>query len=119
MDAYEARVGRTLVVSIPQPRACVACGGHGTRRAVAELAAARLVAVDDCSACGGSGQVEELLPTELVVPPGVRDSDQIPVAAGGVAVVRVVAPRDSVAIRVAAAAVLFLALGFLLFLLAL
>jgi DnaJ domain len=55
----------------------------------------------------------------VTVPPRTRDLDRVPLGAEKVAIVRIVPPREKVAIRLAATVALVAAIGFLLFLLAL
>ena len=65
------------------------------------------------------GQAEEWRQVDVPVPPGARDSDVVAVGAGEVAIIRIVPPREHAVVRAAALAGLVVALGFLLFLLAL
>jgi hypothetical protein len=58
-------------------------------------------------------------PRAILVPPKVRDLDRIAVAPDQVAIVRIVPARDRLAVRAVALAGLLVAVGFLLFLLAL
>jgi hypothetical protein len=71
---------------------------------------------------GGTKRLEPYVgraPQAVPVPPKVRDLEPIPVAPDQVAIVRIVPARDRLVVRIAAAGGLLLALGFLLFLLAL
>jgi hypothetical protein len=61
----------------------------------------------------------ELDRTSVAVPPKVRDLDRVYVGPEEVAIVRIVPPREKVAIRLAATVALAAAVGFFLFLLAL
>jgi hypothetical protein len=62
---------------------------------------------------------EEQRQVDVPVPPGTRDSDVVAVGTEEVAIVRIVPPRERMVVRTAALAGLVVALGFLLFLLAL
>ena len=119
VDPYEAFVGTTRTVSVEEEQACPACDGQRRRTTVSESKTGRFVALYDCAACGGTGAVRTTVDLELVVPARARASDTISLGATGVAVVRIVAPRDALAIRLGASAALLAALGFLLYLLAL
>jgi molecular chaperone DnaJ len=145
LDAYEAQVGATKPVDLQEPRACEACGGTGgevvdcagcggtgRRRRISNTAEGRLLQLHQCESCGGGGRVPvsecetcgghgltqdgEL---QVPVPPGVRHLDRVRIGPDEVAVVRIVPPRERLLVRTAAIAALIVALGFLLFLLAL
>jgi molecular chaperone DnaJ len=119
VDAYEAHVGATRSVEVDVPQPCAACSGIGRRRAVSNLEAGRLLALDECPECRGTGQVEASRRIEITVPPGSQDLDGIPVGPEAVAIVRIVPPPQRIGVRVAALAGFLAAVGFLLFLLSL
>jgi hypothetical protein len=119
LDAYEAHVGATRRLELGGSEPCPACEGEGRRKVVSHLETGRFLSLETCASCGGTGEVATGRPLTVTVPPGSRDLDRIPVALEAVAIVRIVPPRDKVAIRVAAAVALLAAIGFLLFLLAL
>jgi molecular chaperone DnaJ len=119
VDAYEAHVGaaRSVEVDVPQP--CAACGGTGRRRAVSNIEAGRLLALDECPDCRATGQMEASRRMEITVPPGSQDLDRIPVGPDAVAIVRIVPPPQRIGVRVAALVGFLAAVAFLLFLLSL
>lgn len=119
VDPYEAHIGATrkLEVSLEEP--CAACAGTGHRKVVSNRDSARFLSLDDCRECGGTGLANELRALDVPVPPRARDLDRVLVGPEGIAIVRIVPARERSAIRAAAFAALLLALGFLLYLLAL
>jgi molecular chaperone DnaJ len=119
LDAYQAHLGATREVEIDEPEPCKACAGLGQRRVVSSREAGRFLSLEECPDCGGSGKVEAGRAVEVTIPPRARDLDQIPVGPEAVAVVRIVRPRDRLAVRLAASIALLAAIGFLLYLLAL
>ena len=119
LDPYEAHVGATRQVEVSEREDCPACSGSGRQRVPDERVAGRYLALDDCPDCDGIGAVGGERPVEVAIPPGVRDFDRILVGPEEVAIVRIVRPRDRIAVRLAAAVALLAALCFLLFLLAL
>ncbi len=119
LDAYEAHVGATREVDLGDTEECAACDGAGRRRLVTESDSGRFVSLNDCPDCGGTGEVLEDRPGAITVPPRSRDLDRVPVGPEAVAIVRLVPPRERLALRLAATAALLAAIGFLLFLLAL
>jgi molecular chaperone DnaJ len=119
VDAYEAHVGATRTLEVPSERPCEACGGKGKRRAVSHPDFGRLVTIEDCSECGGTGAAPAIRPLDVPVPPGARDLDRVPIGPEQVAIVRLVPVQERVVVQTVAVAGLLLALGFLLFLLAL
>jgi molecular chaperone DnaJ len=146
VDPYEAHVGTTKAVALDEPRSCAACEGiggevltcstcrgTGRQRIVSESDAGRLLRLETCDACAGSGRIparacpecggrgvdEEERAVDVPVPPRVRDLDRVPVGPQEVAIVKIVRARERFAVRAAAFAGLLVALGFLLFLLSL
>lgn len=119
VDPYEAHVGATRRVDVGAERPCQACEGSGRRKVVLEREFGRLLSVEDCAECGGTGVAKEARAVNVAVPPGARDLDRIPLGPDEVAVVKIVPPRVRPAVRAAALLVLLGAVGFLLFLLAL
>jgi molecular chaperone DnaJ len=119
VDAYEAYVGATRRLEVGEERRCAACAGLGRRKVVAERDAARFVSFAHCRDCGGTGVAEERRALEVPIPARVRDLDRVRVGPDQVAVVKIVAAPERAAVRAAAFAGLLLAIGFLLFLLAL
>ncbi|HEX7256069.1 MAG TPA: DnaJ domain-containing protein [Gaiellaceae bacterium] len=119
LDAYEAHLGATRNVEPGDSEACPACDGIGHRKVVSHLDSGRFLSFDECPDCGGAGAVPKEEPLAVTVPPRSRDLDRIPAGAEAVAIVRIVPPRERVAIRLAATAALLAAIGFFLFLLAL
>lgn len=119
LDAYEAHIGATRRVEVGEARQCEACEGSGRRKLVAQCDSARFLSFDECEECGGTGMAEERRAVDVPVPPRARDLDPVRVGPEEVAIVRIVPPRERPAVRAAALAGLLLALGFLLFLLAL
>jgi hypothetical protein len=117
LDAYEAHLGATRSVRVEEARTCSVCEGAGRRKVVENRESGRFLSFDDCAECGGTGKVGQAV--EITVPPRTRDLDRIPLGPEAVTIVRVVAPREKVAIRLAASIALLAAIGFLLFLLAL
>ena len=116
---------------------CAACGGSGRLKSVSASGAGRMLRVDPCpeclgsgrtvsaacEACSGVGDVWRRRRMDVQVPAGVEDGARIRLAqaAGGSdAYVRVKvlpAPRDPAWIRIGALAALLVAVGFLLYLL--
>jgi molecular chaperone DnaJ len=119
LDAYEAHVGATRVVEVEEAQTCPACSGEGRLKTVDHREAGRFLSFEECTECGGTGNVAAGRPVEITVPPRSRDLDRIPLGPQAVTIVRVVPARERVAIRLAASAALLGAIGFLLFLLAL
>lgn len=119
VDPYEAHVGATRRVDVGAEHPCEACEGSGRRKVVLEREFGRLLSLEDCAACSGTGVAKEARALDVAVPPGAKDLDGIPLGPDEVAVVRIVPPRDRPAVRAAALVVLLVAVGFLLFLLAL
>ena len=119
VDAYEAAIGATRSVAVVEPRPCPACGGQGKRTVVSHKDAGRFVSLERCTECNGKGEDDGVREVQVIVPPRTWDRDEIPVGAGGVAVVRIVQPRDNLVVRLVAVVALLVAVGFLLFLLAL
>jgi hypothetical protein len=119
LDAYEAHLGATRTVDLGEAEPCPGCEGAGRRKAVSDRESGRFLSVEDCPDCHGTGRIESDRPVEVTVPPRARDLDRIPLGPEEVAIVRIVPPREKVAIRLAASAAFLAAVGFLLFLLAL
>lgn len=119
LDAYEAHVGATRSVQVDETQPCPVCEGAGRRKVVQNRESGRFLSFDECAECRGTGKVAAGRFVEITVTPRSRDLDRIPVGPEAVTIVRVVAPREKVAIRLAASAALLAAVGFLLFLLAL
>jgi molecular chaperone DnaJ len=119
LDAYEAHIGASRDLEIAETGLCSACDGAGRRKVMSQLPAGRFLSLEDCPDCGGAGEVPKARPRTVTVPPRTRDLDRVPAGAEAVAIVRIVPPREKVAIRLAATVAFFAAIGFLLFLLAL
>jgi DnaJ-class molecular chaperone len=119
VDAYEAHIGATRRIEVDETRRCVACGGSGHRKVISERESGRFLSLVACLECGGTGEAGERRTLDVPVPPRVRDLDRVPVGPEQVAIVKIVPARDRVAVRAAALSGLVVALGFLLFLLAL
>ena len=144
LDFYEAARGGRRTVSYTSRSACPdcdgeavtcsACSGSGYTRESRDDGDVRVLQLVTCEACYGSGQanaghcvrcgdsgeVEERREVEISIPSGVEDGARIQLADadGPEAVVRVRSqPRDSAAMRVAAALGLVVAVAFLVFLL--
>jgi molecular chaperone DnaJ len=70
---------------------CLDCGGTGQIREVSDLAAARSLRIETCSACGvepcdecrGTGLVDAERRLCVRIPPGIEDGDQVLVAGEG------------------------------------
>jgi molecular chaperone DnaJ len=115
---------------------CVTCTGRGHIRETDDTGRVRLlqlvkcedcdgsgrVVASACRLCAGSGESEAEREVEVSIPSGVEDGTRLPLGddpGGPQVLVRVrPQPRDSTVIRVAAAAGLAAAVGFLVFLLA-
>lgn len=119
LDPYEAHVGARRRIEVFAERPCAACGGTGHHRRISDRESGRFLSVDDCTDCGGTGVAGETRALNIPVPPRVRDLDRVPVGPQQVAIVKIVPPRERVAVRTAAFAGLLGAIGFLLFLLSL
>lgn len=119
VDPYEAHIGATRVVEVSAERPCGACDGTGHRRQVSNREAGRFLSLIACADCQGTGIAGEMRAVDIPVPPGVRDLDRVPVGPEQVAIVNIVPARERVVVRTAALGGLVVALGFLLFLLAL
>lgn len=150
VDPYEAHVGAVRLVTVKEPRTCPTCGGSGVRlrtsaapcagcagtgrrRVVSHVETGRLLRLETCSDCRGtgrpasgacadcegSGEVAAGRKIAVMVPPRAEELERIPVGPDAVAVVRIVPARDKVAVRLAALGGLLAAIGFMLFLLAL
>lgn len=111
---------RTLLADVE--RAIAAAAGetrHEPTRIVGE------VGVDPLEAHAGAIKRVDLYepgtrePPAVAVPPRVRHLDALAIGAEQLAIVRIVPPRDSVAVRLVALTGLLLALAFLLYLLSL
>jgi molecular chaperone DnaJ len=119
LDAYEAHTGATREVRLGETEPCAGCNGTGRLRVVSDVDSGRFLSLSDCPECGGTGEVARDRPSEITVPPRSRDLDRVPVGPEAVAILRLVPPRERLALRLAATAALLAAIGFLLFLLAL
>lgn len=119
VDAYEAHLGATRRLELDEERPCDICEGSGKRKAVAHRESGRFLSFDDCDNCGGTGVAGAPRPVEVTVPPRARDSDVVRIGPEEVAIVRIVPPLDRAVVRTVALAGLLVAVGFLLFLLAL
>ena len=143
VDSFEAARGTACRVKLLGTDVCPECDGSGAVRATdADLCPdclgsgrpkqrslvsdARLLRVEGCStcrgtgrvqtepcpACGGDGELATVRTVEVDVPPGTVDGDPVPVD-GGVVAVRVKAPADPRLVRYGAAVLLAVALVFL------
>lgn len=119
VDAYEARLGATRSVDRGEALPCAACEGAGRRKVVSQRESGRFLSLEYCPDCRGTGRFGSGRPVEVIVPPRTRELDRLSLGPEEVAIVRIVPPREKVAIRLAASAGLLAAVGFLLFLLAL
>jgi DnaJ-class molecular chaperone len=119
VDPYEAHVGATRRVDLRADHPCEACEGSGRRKVVLRREFGRLLSFEDCTACSGTGVAKEARALDVAVPPGAKDRDRVPLGPDEVAIVKIVPPRDRAAVRAAALVALFVAVGFLLFLLTL
>jgi molecular chaperone DnaJ len=78
------------VIGEPDPE-CPDCGGTGQIREISNLAAARILRIETCPACGvepcdecdGTGVVEAERRLRVRVPPGIEDGDQVRVTGEG------------------------------------
>jgi molecular chaperone DnaJ len=113
---------------------CESCGGSGRLRRSTSLGDGRLLQIESCpecdgsgrhvlrlcTLCGGEGRVRGRRPVEVPVPAGTADGDTIPVELGdraGAVRVSVRSVPDTPLVRYAAVALLVAALAFLGFLL--
>ena len=138
LDYYAARLGATVELRVSAGRpcgecvrapVCPTCAGSGRLRRTAEddeLLLLQLVDCPDCvrgrvvcDACGGSGVVAGTRDVRVRIPLGVRDGERLRVAnVPGLIRVRVrPRPADPKLVRIAAAAVLLVAVGLLVYVL--
>src|SRR5204863_2545612 len=129
VDTYEAARGTTRRIKLTGTDTCPECDGSGAapgadsrlcpdclgsgrtkRRSV--VGDARLLRIEDCPschgtgrvqtepcpACGGDGELATVQTVEVEVPPGTVDGDRVPMD-GRVVAVRVKAPSDPRAVR--------------------